>query len=178
MALTAEQQELVTNNHQLIYGFCNQRNISLEENYDLCAIGLCKAAEIFDPSRGLSFSTLAYRCMANEVQMQKRKENTIARKADVSADSLDRTIKTDGGTTITLHDVLSNTLVANHNPLSTVMFKDFYESLTEQEKIVIAYRMAGLKQREIAERIHKSRAYVCMILSRVKEKVARYTEII
>ena len=53
--LTKEQKELVENNHKLIYYYIHKNGLSLDEYYDILAIGLCKAALNFDESKGIKF---------------------------------------------------------------------------------------------------------------------------
>ena len=65
-SLNDEQRKIVENNHDLIYGYAHKMGISIDEYYDILAIGLCKAAKAFDESKG-RFSTLAYCCMKNEM---------------------------------------------------------------------------------------------------------------
>ena len=43
--MTDDQKKLVEDNHLLIYKVINDMKLSTECNYDLAAIGLCKAAE-------------------------------------------------------------------------------------------------------------------------------------
>ena len=64
--LTDDQRKLVEKNHNLIYTFARKYKINLDEYYGLLAIGLCIAARIYDPNKGLAFSTLAYQCMRNQ----------------------------------------------------------------------------------------------------------------
>ncbi len=65
-ALSKDQQDLVSDNHNLIYSYANKMNLDINEYYDLLAIGLCKAAKMYDPNRGYAFSTYAYFVMRNE----------------------------------------------------------------------------------------------------------------
>lgn len=69
--LTEEERDLVTNNHNLIYSYLNKYNLS-EDYYDLCAIGLCRAAHFYEPEKG-KFSTFAFLCMSNVISMEWRK---------------------------------------------------------------------------------------------------------
>ena len=41
--LTKFEQQLVTDNHTLIYGFTNRYKLDLEEYYGILALALCKA---------------------------------------------------------------------------------------------------------------------------------------
>ena len=43
--LNEYQQKYAEQNHNLIYGILNDKNLSIDEYYDVAAIGLCKAAE-------------------------------------------------------------------------------------------------------------------------------------
>lgn len=64
--LAPEQAQLVADNHNLIYSFCQLKHLDVDEWYDVCAIGLCEAAQKWNPSRG-RFSTLAYQVMRTAV---------------------------------------------------------------------------------------------------------------
>lgn len=69
--LNQTQQRLVEENHNLIYSFMNKNKLSfesVEDWYGTCAIGLCKAALIYDPGKNVKFNTLAYVCMSNEMK--------------------------------------------------------------------------------------------------------------
>lgn len=71
--LNNEQRKLVEENYNLLYGFMTNHNLDYNQWYDICAIGLCKAALRYNTSA--NFSTYAYKCMLNEVrnEMQKLK---------------------------------------------------------------------------------------------------------
>lgn len=86
--LTEEQRELVTKNHDLIYSYAHKNRISIDEYYDLLAIGLCNAARIYNNSKG-KFSTLAYMCMKNELNMHWRKTKDENEAEVLSYDSKD-----------------------------------------------------------------------------------------
>ena len=61
--MTKEQERLVIDNHKLIYEYMWKHHMyedDVEDWYGLCAIGLCKAALIYTPARGVQFSTLAF----------------------------------------------------------------------------------------------------------------------
>ena len=60
--------KLVEENHNLIYRFLSKYNLSVEDYYDLAAIGFCSAARSFDFEKGIQFSTYSFTCMLNEVR--------------------------------------------------------------------------------------------------------------
>ena len=77
MALTETKKRLVEKNHNLIYAFLSQMRLSVDDYYGLAAIGLCKAADAYQPGKS-SFSTYAYRCMHNEIASHWRRESRQA----------------------------------------------------------------------------------------------------
>lgn len=94
--LTNEQAKLVEDNHNLIFSFLNKHHLddnSTEDWYGVAAIGLCKAAMSFDPNKNMQFSTLAYRCMENEVRHEMRRQK---RSVQVSLSMESPTDKKDG----------------------------------------------------------------------------------
>lgn len=72
--ITDEQRKLVEENHNLIYSFLYSNQFSLEEHYDVAAIGLCNAAINFNPNKGYSFTTYAYKVMMSKILMEKKKK--------------------------------------------------------------------------------------------------------
>ena len=107
-ALTAAQQELAAENHNLIYFFAKVYDLDFDEYYDLLAIGLCRAAKLFDPSHGAKFSTLAFKCMRNEYYRFGRKEK-VARRIPKDKIVYYNDAITDGADPLTLLDTLPNT---------------------------------------------------------------------
>lgn len=78
MHLNEEQRKLAEANHDLIYWFMHKYNLcspnAIEDWYGVCAIGLCKAAMMFDETRGATFSTFASKCMFTEMRSSLRKK--------------------------------------------------------------------------------------------------------
>lgn len=64
--MTEKQRKLVSDNHNLIYGFLHEYGFDREDFYDLAAIGLCKAAMKYDETKGV-FSKFAYIHMLREI---------------------------------------------------------------------------------------------------------------
>lgn len=129
--LNDEQRKLVEDNHNLIYSFLNSRHLSLdaiEDWYGTAAIGLCKAALIYDESKGCKFTTLAYIIMDNEVK-QVMRSNKKCVSAKVSIDS---PISSADG--CCLADIIPDT-------------RDFMYSIYLNDAIAIATR--GLSERDL-----------------------------
>lgn len=65
--LTEAQQQLVEENHNLIYKVLYDHHLDIEEWYDVAAIGLCRAAMLFDPEKNFQFSTYACTAIWNNI---------------------------------------------------------------------------------------------------------------
>jgi RNA polymerase sigma factor (sigma-70 family) len=64
--LNDKQQKLVESNHNLIYYYAHEHDISIDDYYDVLALALCKAAYNYNHKKG-AFSTFAMKCMKNEL---------------------------------------------------------------------------------------------------------------
>lgn len=135
--LNEQQRKLVEDNHNLIYSFLNSHHLSLdavEDWYGTAAIGLCKAALIYDESRGSKFSTLAYLCMDNEVKMIMRNN----RKCVSTVASLDDEVRSSDG--CCLADVVPDN-------------RDFYFSIYLNDAIAIATRKLSERDKQFIDLI-------------------------
>ena len=78
--LNDAQRKLVEDNQKLVYWVIARKFPWLTQDEDLQSvgtIGLCKAAEYFDESKGYNFSTYAHRIILNEIIGQLRTETKI-----------------------------------------------------------------------------------------------------
>lgn len=168
--LTVAQQDLVTENHNLIYSFAKSRDLNLDEYYDILAIGLCKAGLLFDPSRGCAFSTLAYRLMQNECFMYWRNTYVGLKKIPhnliISYDSPFYDEK-DGRKYI---DLINDLFGSYRIDTTTSELKEFMESLSKQERLVLHYSIYGYTQLEITRRVGLSQSYISRVLRKIREK--------
>ena len=69
--MTPDQQKLASENHDLIAGYCKKNNLESDEWYGDLAFALCRAAQIYDPSRNVRFSTVAFACFDRRVTREK-----------------------------------------------------------------------------------------------------------
>lgn len=156
MKLNEAQKKLVEENHNLIYSFLKHRNLSLnsiEDWYGTAAIGLCKAAMLYDESRGFKFSTLAYVCMEREVISVKRREYKNMQAA-ISLD--DKVITKDGS--CPLSEVIPS---PNDNFMSVyvndVIEKAFENMSTRDKSVVDMVMNHNMTQKRIADNFGMSR---------------------
>ena len=147
-------------------------NRNVEDMLSIGTIGLIKAINTYDETKGSRLVTYASRCIENELLMRLRQERKESREI-----SLYEPIGTDKeGNEISLMDIIS---IDDENVLSNIIISDnlrqigevFPKVLEPREQIVIAmrYGLAGyeeMTQKDIAELLKISRSYV----SRIEKK--------
>ena len=125
---TEEKNKLAEENLGLVYLVVNKEftyektTESDRENYiEEGMIGLAKAINTFNPSKGAKFSTYAYTCIKFEINNYVRKKNNHKRKINYACkNSIDEYIKGDeGGKILTHKNILMDT-------------KDAYSSISKQ----------------------------------------------
>lgn len=172
--LTIEQQELVEKNHNLIYEFAKNKNLVLDEYYDILAIGLCKAASAYDESRG-KFSTIAYCCMNNILKEHYR---YVSRQCAIPEDkifSYDVQLSDEDidGSYI---DVIADNCCVQETVFDNIMTESIMNRLNDNEKIVAVYLINGLKQSEIAVAIGCSRQNVGHYVQQIRKKMSKFMD--
>lgn len=149
-------------------------------------IGLIRAAETFDYTKGRRFSTYASRCIDNQIKMHFRKT-----KRQQSEVYINEPLETDSeGNTLTIADILaSNVNIEEETELrinSQKLYRYIDEELDEREKEIICKRYGirdgrgfvceAMTQREIAKQLKISRSYISRIEKKALEKLRRRFE--
>ena len=173
-SLNKEQQKLVETNHNLIYSFAKSRQIDVEEYYDVLAIALCKAALVYDKSRG-RFSTLAYKCMSNSYNQILIYQTTGKQIPENLIQPLDEVVylSEEDGSEITLCDCIQKDIfpMPENTAIIHIAFDEVYNNkLTKQEQKVIKLLLQDKTQAEIGETIGVTRARICAIVSKIRKK--------
>ena len=146
-------------------------------------IGLIRAAETFDYTKGRRFSTYASRCIDNQIKMHFRKI-----KRQQSEVYINEPLETDSeGNTLTIADILaSNVNIEEETELrinSQKLYRYIDEELDEREKEIIC-KLYGIRdgrgfvceamtQREIAKQLKISRSYISRIEKKALEKLRK-----
>jgi len=168
------KNELVEHNLRLVAHIIKKYYSNLNDQDDLISIGtigLIKAVNTFDSSKGIRLSSYAARCIENEVLMFFRSSKKSAQ--DIS---MNEPIDTDkDGNALTLMDVMStedNILEDLDCKIKSEQLKRYiFEVLSPRERTIIElrYGLTGinpLTQREVAKKLGISRSYV----SRIEKK--------
>ena len=165
--MTDEQKKLVEDNHSMIYLVIRDMGLPIEDNYDIAAIGLCKAAMNYDPKK-YSFSTFAYRCIKNEIMLDFRARNMPKRALNENLISYDApALSQYDGEKLSLLDQIRSSESVENEAISRIMYDELVEQLGATDRKVLTFFERGLKQNEIAKIMGTSQANV----SRVKRRV-------
>ena len=166
---------LIERNLRLVSHICKKYYSKTNDNDDLISIGtigLIKAVDSFDYSKGTRLSTYASRCVENEILMYFRslkKQNGEVFMGDA--------IDTDkDGNPLTVEDVISDDrdiveeIETKRRWLEVKKLIENMEDDREKEIIILRYGLNNAKpltQREVAQRLNISRSYV----SRIEKKI-------
>lgn len=170
--MTKEQEQLVTDNHNLIYFFLNKWGKILEysdmtDYYDICAIGLCKAAITYDSSKDVKFATYAGVCIENEIKIELRNR----KKYSAPVYSLDMTFNntSDGTGEIAFGENLTTGL----NAYDEILPYQLDKVLNAREYKLVALILQDYTQIEIGNIIGISQAQVSKMFSKIKQKLLK-----
>ena len=166
--MTEEQRERVAENHNLIYGFLNKYQLSIEEYYDLAAIGLCKAAEKFNPELS-EFSTFAYYWMRSMVFDELRKEYKVSQ---VPKEQLVcyQAEKEGRNGEVPVFEIPSKESV-EEQVMVKVATQKFMDSLEERERKILNLLKQGFTQQEIGAAVGMSQVDVSRTKTRLKKRL-------
>ena len=162
------RDELIEHNLRLVAHIVKKYYSNTSDQDDLISIGtigLIKAVNTFDHTKGFRLSSYAARCIENEVLMYFR-----AAKKSAQDISMNEPIDTDkDGNALTLMDVMSteDNIVDNLDcKVKSEQLKRYIaQVLTPRERLIIELRYGlnndhPLTQREVAARLKISRSYV------------------
>lgn len=146
--------EFVTKNHNLILSYLGKYNLRYDDFYDVLSIALCKAAATFDSSRGVAFSTYAYKCFFNAVGSEIRK---IKRQIGAEGNLIHITNENEDKIS---YDSVALNIDAAVDIKKIIDKYDINEYLTPKEKEAYEYLSKGYTQTEIAKTLGKSKQCV------------------
>ncbi len=166
---------LIERNLRLVSHIVKKYYSKTNDNDDLISIGtigLIKAIDSFDSSKGIRLATYASRCIENEILMYFR-----ANKKSGNDLYLSDTIETDkDGNPLTIEDTVSDSTDLAEDLETKIRWEkvariiENMEDEREREIIILRYGLNNKKpltQREVAQRLNISRSYV----SRIEKKV-------
>ena len=154
------RQQLIEDNMNLVYFIISREYPSYMKDEDVIQsgmLGLCRAAERFDGEKG-TFSTLAGKCIRNEICMEFRR-----RKKDKGNLSLDYEVTDDEEGSVLFGDLIKGKSDVDYVDVDPIM-----NELNNREKEVLTLLMNGLSPTEITEMYGWSRHRTNSIIRKIK----------
>ena len=179
------KNKLVEHNLRLVAHIVKKYYANAEEQDDLISIGtigLIKAINSFDDSKGIKLATFASRCIENEILMYFRSKKRNSQEISIS-----EPIDTDSeGNPLTLIDIISvDDDIADNIDLrmkTEKLYQFIGDMKDEREKTIIImryglYNTIPMTQNQVAAKLNISRSYVSRIEKKILERMRRYFDI-
>jgi len=131
------------------------------------AIALCKAAQNYDPSRGVTFSSMAYHYMWTDYLRNERINHYQKRDPAKIAFSLDAPMKS---------EIEYSAVFGYDADFSTSEVSELFEKFTEREKTCLQLWLDNAPQAEIISTIGHGRCTIYHIRKGMKQKALAYME--
>ena len=175
------RQKLIEHNLRLVAHIAKKYYADENDRDDLVSIGtvgLIKAVDSFDPTKGIRLSSYASRCIENEILMFFRSAKKTAQ--DVS---LNDPIDTDkDGNTLTLLDTIATDDHILEDIDLRMKVRQLYDAvktrLSPREREIISMRFGidlpeRMTQKEVADRLGISQSYISRLEKRIIAKMCR-----
>ena len=172
--------ELITKNQNLVYYVLKKIGLYhlQDEYFDVGMIGLVKAGRTYTEEKG-KFTTYAYRCIANEINAERRKQSTNKRQGEII--SLNTEIKSADG--LVLEDFIPSPMDTEQEVIRNEQMKEIKQiisRLSDKEQYVIKAYYGIDQDKEDQEQISKklkiSRSMVSRIITKVIIKMRNEVE--
>ena len=174
----AARDKLIRHNLRLVAHIVKKYYASSTDQEDLISIGtvgLIKAVNSFDNTKGARFATYAARCIENEVLMQfragKKSQNDVSIQEPIDSDK--------DGNSLTLNDVVADTFDVHEDYERKEETEALYRVVNrlsgrERQIVIMRYGLSGtqpLTQQQVADILHISRSYVSRIEKKALEEL-------
>ena len=174
------RQILIERNLRLVAHVVKKFENTGEDKDDLISIGtigLIKAINTFDGSKGARLATYAAKCVQNEILMHIRASKKVKQEV-----SLNEPIGIDkDGNEITFEDILGSSPEEVLDEVEIILFNEKLKRIIkklktrERKVLIMRYGLEGRKkytQREVAGELGISRSYVSRIEKKILGKIA------
>lgn len=180
-----EREQLIIENEKLVYMVIKKLKIynQLEDYYDVGILGLIKAADTYDKTKGYAFSTYAVKCIENEIKQEIRRTNQCKNKANLNCVSLNVIIKEEYKS-IELGDLIPSDIDIEQELIdknNIFMLNNALKKLSDKEQLIIniCYGLNGFNkctQRQIEKKLKISQAQISRIKNKAINKLKKYME--
>lgn len=158
------KEQMILSNHGIVFSVMKNLNIPLtdEDMFQTGIIGLLKAINTFDTSKGYQFSTYAFPIVRNELLMAFRK----SKKSVMVAFSLDDNADIGNGEIVPYAEMIADGKDYEENVVNSMLAQQIFERLESREKhIFTMFFIENRTQSEISKALGISQSYVSRIIS-------------
>lgn len=158
------KEQMILSNHGIVFSVMKNLSIPLtdEDMFQTGIIGLLKAINTFDASKGYQFSTYAFPIVRNELLMAFRK----SKRSVVAAFSLDDNADIGNGESVPYAEMIADGKDYEENVVNSMFAQQIFERLESREKhIFTMFFVESRTQSEISKALGISQSYVSRIIS-------------
>lgn len=158
------KEQMILSNHGIVFSVMKNLSIPLtdEDMFQTGIIGLLKAINTFDASKGYQFSTYAFPIVRNELLMAFRK----SKRSVVAAFSLDDNADIGNGESVPYAEMIADGKDYEENAVNSMLAQQIFERLESREKhIFTMFFVESRTQSEISKALGISQSYVSRIIS-------------
>lgn len=158
------KEQMILSNHGIVFSVMKNLSIPLtdEDMFQTGIIGLLKAINTFDASKGYQFSTYAFPIVRNELLMEFRK----SKRSVMAAFSLDDNADIGNGESVPYAEMIADGKDYEENVVNSMLTQQIFERLGSREKhIFTMFFVESRTQSEISKALGISQSYVSRIIS-------------
>ena len=158
------KEQMLLSNHCIVFSVMKNLSIPLtdEDMFQTGIIGLLKAINTFDTSKGYQFSTYAFPIVRNELLIAFRK----SKRSVVAAFSLDDNADIGNGESVPYAEMIADGKDYEENVVNSMLAQQSFERLEAREKhIFTMFFVESRTQSEISKALGISQSYVSRIIS-------------
>lgn len=166
------KEQIILSNYSIVFSVMQKLSIpaSDENMFQTGIIGLLKAINTFDFSKGYQFSTYAFPVVRNEILMEFRK----IKKSVNASFSLDDNVDIGDGESVSYAEMIADRKDYEENTVNSMLAQQIFEELSPREqRIFIMFFVEGKTQREISEALGITQSYISRIIKgigKIKKK--------
>lgn len=166
------KEQMILANYGIVFSVMQNLSIPVddEDMFQTGIIGLLKAINTFDFSKGYKFSTYAFPIVRNELLISFRKSKKSVR----AAFSLDDNVDIGNGESVPYAELMADGRDHEKDVINSMLVQQIFEELSPRERrIFIMFFVEGKTQREISEALGISQSYISRIIKgigKIKKK--------
>ncbi|MEA5084371.1 MAG: sigma-70 family RNA polymerase sigma factor [Lachnospiraceae bacterium] len=167
--MKSDAKELFSENIKFAYWVLNRYYpgyVNNEEAKQICLIGLWRACQAYDTSKGGKITTIACICIQNQMRLFFR-----GVKKNNRFQYVDSEIYTDEGKVINIFDIIPDEKADVVS--ESFCLREMLSVLDQREQRIVLMRLQGISQVEISKKLNLSQAQIARIITKIKIKIKK-----